>query len=289
LHMAKKDRSAGDQAEMTFFEHLDALRPHLVRGALALLGVAIAAFFFKEFIIDHLLFGPSRPDFPSNRALVWIGQLMGSTDYEAGFSDFHIINTRMAGQFNLQMTVSLISGLVVTIPYLSWELWRFIRPGLTDYERRKASRFVLYVSLCFFAGLLFGYYVITPLAVNFLAGWVASPEIVNMIDAGSYLKTVLTTSLACAVVFQLPILIYFLTRMGIVSALFLRKYRRHAIILLAVLSALITPPDLMSMILVIIPLILLYEVSIKIAVKTERRKKEEELALSGASTEYPAL
>ena len=274
--MAKNDRPDGDSADMTFFEHLDALRPHLLRGSVALLLVAAAAFVLKDFIIDSLLFGPSRPDFPSNRALEWLGQLFGSEGYEAGLSNFNIINTRMAGQFNLHMTVSLVSGLVVTVPYLSWELWRFIRPGLTYYERKKTNKFVFYVSLCFFSGLLFGYYVITPLAVNFLAGWVASSAIVNMIDAGSYLKTVITTSLACALLFQLPILIYFLTRMGIVTAAFLRKYRRHAIVILAVLSALITPPDMMSMILVVIPMILLYEVSIRIAGKVERRKAKEE-------------
>ena len=278
--MAKKNRRAENPAEMTFFEHLDALRPHLVRGALALLVVSFVAFFLNDFIIDYLLFGPAQPDFPSNRALTWLAELVGS-GYEAGHVEFNIINTRMAGQFNLQMTVSIVSGLIVTIPYLMWELWRFVRPGLTYYERRKTNLFVLYVSICFFTGLLFGYYVITPLAVNFLAGWVASPTIVNMIDSGSYLKTVITTSLACALIFQLPILIYFLTRMGIVSPAFLRKYRRHAIVILAVLSALITPPDMLSMILVILPLIGLYELSIRIAVRVERRKQEEEAAFYG--------
>lgn len=279
--MAKKQHAAEEQAEMTFFEHLDALRPHLMRGSLALLLVAFAAFFLNDWIIDGLLFGPAQPDFPSNRALTWLAQLVGSTNYEAGHTEFNIINTRMAGQFNLQVTVSIVTGLVITIPYLMWELWRFIRPGLTWYERRRTNLFVLYVSICFFVGLLFGYYVITPLAVNFLTGWTASPTIVNMIDAGSYLKTVITTSLACALIFQLPILIYFLTRMGIVSAAFLRKYRKHAIVVLAILSALITPPDMLSMILVILPLILLYELSIKIAVRVEKTKAEDEAALYG--------
>ncbi len=274
--MAKKQHAAEGPAEMTFFEHLDALRPHLVRGASALLIVALAAFFLNDWIIDGLLFGPAQPDFPSNRVLTRLAQLVGSSNYEAGHAEFNIINTRMAGQFNLQITVSIVTGLVLTIPYLLWELWRFIRPGLTYYERRRTNLFVLYVSICFFVGLLFGYYVITPLAVNFLTGWTASPTIVNMIDAGSYLKTVISTSLACALIFQLPILIYFLTRMGVVSAAFLKKYRKHAIVVLAILSALITPPDMLSMILVILPLVLLYELSIKIAVKVEKSKAAEE-------------
>ena len=275
--MAKKERSPEPQAEMTFFEHLDALRPHLVRGALALIVIAVVAFFLKEYIINHLLFGPAQPDFPSNRALTWLGHLLGNTDYEAGATEFNIINTRMAGQFNLHITISLVSALVVTIPYLLWELWRFIRPGLTTEERRGTSLFVLYVSLCFFAGLLFGYYVITPLAVNFLTGYVASETILNMIDATSYLRTVISTSLACALLFQLPILIYFLARMGIVSSAGLRKYRKHAIIGMFIFAAVITPPDLLSQILVAIPLLALYEVSIRIALRIEHRKEQEEL------------
>ncbi len=277
--MAKPQHVGQEPPEMTFFEHLDALRPHLLRGALALLGVALAAFFLKDWIIDGLLFGPAQPDFPSNRALTWLARLVGSANFEAGHTEFNIINTRMAGQFNLQVTVSIVTGLVLTIPYLLWELWRFIRPGLTWYERRRTNLFVLYVSICFFTGLLFGYYVITPLAVNFLTGWTASETIVNMIDAGSYLKTVITTSLACALIFQLPILVYFLTRMGVVSPEFLKKYRKHAIVLLALLSALITPPDMLSMILVMLPLVLLYELSIKIAIRVEKSKAAEEAAL----------
>jgi sec-independent protein translocase protein TatC len=277
--MARQKHAAEEPAEMTFFEHLDALRPHLMRGAIALLVVAFAAFFLKDWIIDGLLFGPAQPDFPSNRVLGRLARLVGSSDFQAGQTEFNIINTRMAGQFNLQITVSIVTGLVLTIPYLMWELWCFIRPGLTYYERRRTNLFVLYVSICFFVGLLFGYYVITPLAVNFLTGWVASPTIVNMIDSASYLKTVITTSLACALIFQLPILIYFLTRMGVVGAAFLKKYRKHAIVVLAILSALITPPDMLSMILVMLPLVLLYELSIKIAVRVEKTKAAEEAAL----------
>jgi len=280
--MATKRHTADTPAEeMTFFEHLDALRPHLMRGSIALFAVAVAAFFLNDWIIDGLLFGPARPDFPSNRVLTWLGELVGSTSYQAGGTEFEIINTRMAGQFNLQITVSVVTGLVITIPYLMWELWCFIRPGLTWYERRRTNLFVLYVSVCFFVGLLFGYYVITPLAVNFLTGWTASPIIENMIDAGSYLKTVITTSLACALVFQLPILVYFLARMDIVTAAFLRKYRKHAIVVLAIVSALITPPDMLSMILVMLPLLLLYELSIKIAVRVGKAKAGEDAILAG--------
>lgn len=266
---------------MTFFEHLDALRPHLMRGASALLIVAIVAFILKNLIIDHVLFGPAQPDFPTNQLLSWLGSLFGDKSFEAGYENFNLINTKLSGQFSLTLTVSMVSGLIVTIPYLLWELWRFIKPGLTYYERRNTRMFVFYVSFCFFVGVAFGYFIISPLAINFFTTWQASATIVNMIDISSFLRSVLSTSLGCGLIFQLPVLIYFLTRMGIVNAAFLRKYRKHAIVLLAILSAVITPPDMMSMILVVLPLVLLYELSIKIAARVEKKKAEEEAAFYG--------
>lgn len=266
---------------MTFFEHLDALRPHLVRGALALLAIAIATFFFKDIIIDHILFGPSSPDFITNRLLCKAGELLKISGLCINQTALNIVNTRMAGQFNLHMTVSIVTGLVITIPYLTWELWRFIKPALSYYEQRKSSLFVLYVSLCFFAGLGFGYFIIAPLTVNFFTNYQASQNILNMIDVNSYLSTVITVSIACALVFQLPILVYFLSKMGIINSSFMKKYRKHAIIVMLIFSAIITPPDLFSQILVAVPLIVLYEFSIKIAIKNERKKWEENAAFYG--------
>jgi sec-independent protein translocase protein TatC len=274
--MVKKQHTAEEQGEMTFFEHLDALRPHLMRGVSALLVVAVAAFCLKTWIIDYFLFGPAQPDFPTNRLLAWFGEVLGNDSFQAGYTNFSLINTKLAGQFSLTMTVSLVAGLIVTIPYLLWEIWRFIRPGLTWYERRNTHMFVFYVSLCFFVGVGFGYFIVSPLAINFFTTWTASPTIANMVDINSFLRSVLSTSLACGLIFQLPVMMYFLTRMGIVNAVFLRKYRKHAIVILAVISAAITPPDLLSMFLVMLPLILLYELSIKIAVRVEKAKAAEE-------------
>ncbi len=276
--MAKKTNSADDRTEMTFFEHLDALRPHLLRGALALLIVAVAAFILNDFIIDLFLFSPAQPDFPTNRLLSWLGALMGEETFRAGFTNYSLINTKLSGQFSLTMTVAMVSGLIVTVPYLAWELWRFIKPGLTYYERRHTRMFVFYVSLCFFVGVGFGYFIIAPLAINFFTTWTASETIVNMIDIGSYLRNVLNTSLGCGLIFQLPVLMYFLARMGIVTAAFLRKYRRHAIVILSVVAAAITPPDLTSMFLVMIGL---YELSIKIAGRVEKTKAKEDAELYG--------
>lgn len=263
-------------AEMTFFEHLDALRPHLVRAATALFLVMIGAFLGKKFIIDLVLMGPQSPTFPTNRLFCYISHRFLNNDTLCiNPIDLNLVNTSLGGQFNLHMQVALASAIVVAAPYLLWEIWRFIRPALTDFERKKSSLFVLYVSLCFFVGLAFGYFLIVPLSINFLAGYEASSAITNLTDVRSYLATVLQVSLACALIFQLPLLVYFLARMGIISARFLKKYRRHAIVLLAIISAIITPPDLFSLILVVLPLYGLYEYSIVLAAKVERKKALE--------------
>ena len=160
--------------EMTFFEHVAALRPHLLRGGLALFVIMIAAFLSKRFIIDVLLMGPQSPDFPTNRILCHIShRLLGDATLCINSIKLNMINTALGGQFNLHMQVSMVTGVVLAVPYLLWELWRFVAPALTDYERYKSRMFVFYVSLCFFTGLLFGYFLIVPLSINFLAGYQA--------------------------------------------------------------------------------------------------------------------
>lgn len=287
-------REDTEPSEMTFFEHIDALRPHLVRGAMAIVIVGVIAFFCKHLIIDTVLFGPKSPEFPTNRMLVWVGaewaqiaawlnSTLGTSlnidpgSFSIGADRFSVINTSLAGQFNLHMKISLVTGIALATPYVLWEFWRFVRPALTPQEIAGTNWFVFCVSLCFFSGLLFGYFIMVPLSVNFFANYQASAEIVNMIDIGDYLSTVIVVSMACAFMFELPLLIYFLTRMGIVSAGFLRRYRRHAFVVLLVIAAIITPPDIFSLVLVILPLYGLYELSIKLAARIERKQSRENL------------
>lgn len=285
-------REDTEPSEMTFFEHIDALRPHLVRGAMAIVIVGVIAFFCKHLIIDTVLFGPKSPEFPTNRMLVWVGgewaqvaawlnSTLGTSlnidpgSFSIGADRFSVINTSLAGQFNLHMKISLVTGIALATPYVLWEFWRFVRPALTPQEIAGTNWFVFCVSLCFFSGLLFGYFIMVPLSVNFFANYQASAEIVNMIDIGDYLSTVIVVSMACAFMFELPLLIYFLTRMGLVSAGFLRRYRRHAFVVLLVIAAIITPPDIFSLVLVILPLYGLYELSIKLAARIERKQSRE--------------
>lgn len=288
--MSKQDP---ESTEMTFFEHLDALRPHLVRGVMAIIVIGTIAFLCKGFIIDTVLFGPQKPDFPTNRMLSWIGaewahmaawinSVLGTSldcdasSFQITSNNFSIINTSLSGQFNLHMKISLLTGLALAMPYTLWEFWRFVRPALTPKEIAGTHLFVFWVSFFFFAGLLFGYFIMAPLSINFFANYQASPYITNMFDISDYLSSVIIVSIACAFMFELPLLIYFLTRMGLVSSAFLCKYRRHAFVLLLIVAAIITPPDIFSLVLVIIPLYGLYELSIKLARRTERKEAEKE-------------
>ena len=260
---------------------------------MAIVVIGLVAFFCKSFIIDTVLFGPQSPDFPTNRMLTWVGAqwahiaewingVLGTSfdsnpeTFRIANDRFSIINTSLSGQFNLHMKISLVTGIALAMPYALWEFWRFVRPALTPKEIDGTHWFVFCVSLCFFSGLLFGYYVMAPLSINFFANYQASAAITNMFDISDYLSTVIVVSLACAFMFELPLLIYFLTRMGLVSATFLRKYRRHAFVVLLVVAAIITPPDIFSLVLVILPLYGLYELSIKLASRTERNRSHED-------------
>lgn len=269
------------EGQMTFFEHLDALRPHLLRSVVAILIIMIAAFFSKDFIIDKVLMGPQSPNFPLNRLFEYLSEKWGIAGLKLNNYSLNMINTNLYGQFNLHMKISIMTGVALAVPYTTWELWRFVKPALTPKELKSSRMFVGYVSLCFFSGLFFGYFVITPLTINFFAGYTVSGDITNMIDIKSYLSTVINTGFACGILFQLPIFIYFLSKMGLITAAFMRKYRRHAVVLLLVFSAIITPPDAVSLIMVVLPLYGLYELGIVIAGRIEKKRALEEAEYYG--------
>lgn len=253
-----------DANDMTFFEHLDALRPGLIRAVVVLLIAMVGAFICKD-IIMALVMGPKSPDFLTNALLCELAEQSGSEVLKINQTPVTLINTAMAGQFNMHILISFYVALIVAVPYLMFELWLFVRPALSKSERRSSSRFILYTIFCMVCGVLFGYFILAPLSVNFLTNYTVSSAITNMIDAGSYIHLVVNLVLVCALIFELPVIVYFLSRAGLITAQFMKKYRRHAIVALAVCAAIITPPDIMSMTLVIIPLYILYELSIKIA------------------------
>lgn len=272
-----KERKKTDTDEMTFLEHLEELRWHLVRSILAIVLLAVVAFIFKNVVFDHIIIAPSRPEFFTNRTLCAFGQFIGIERLCINATQLELFNIRMSGQFSAHIVVSLIAGFIVAFPYVFHEMWKFLVPALYANEKKYAQGSVFFSSLLFMLGVLFGYYVIVPLSVHFLGSYQVSENVPNQINLVSYMSTVASIVLACGVIFELPIFVFFLTKVGLVTPEFLRKYRRHSLVVILLLSAIITPPDVFSQILVAFPLIGLYEVGIAISKRIIKKQKQEEL------------
>lgn len=274
-----------DEEEMSFFDHLEELRWHLIRSLIAIAVFAVAAFIAKGLIFHTILLGPSRIDFWTYRKLCELAVLVHSPPLCIDELKFIIQSRQMTGQFTMHITSSFVAGIICAFPYVFWEIWRFIKPGLYPKERKAARGATFYVSMLFLTGVLFGYFIVTPISVNFLSNYQLDPTILNEFDIISYVSTVITLILACGFLFQLPIVVLFLTKAGIVTPELLRKYRRHAIIVILVLGAVLTPPDPFSQILVAIPLMGLYEISIMISKRVLRREALEEAKEEDKKTE----
>jgi sec-independent protein translocase protein TatC len=263
------------EKEMSFLDHLEVFRWHLIRAAIAILFFAIIAFIFKDIVFDNILLGPQSPNFPTYKVLCAISQYLGLEDVlclkEAPFT---LMNITMSGQFSTHISTSIFGGLIVAFPYVFWEFWRFISPGLHSNETKMARGIVFFSSVLFLFGILFGYYVIAPLSVNFLGSYQVSSTVANQISLTSFISTVTTVSFATGIIFELPILVYFLTKIGLLTPDFMRIYRKHAIVLILILAAIITPPDVTSQILVLLPLIALYEISIRISTRVIKNREK---------------
>lgn len=272
--MKKKTKRAKADNEMSFLEHLEELRWHIVRSVLSIFIVAIIAFIYRDIIFDTIILAPKNPDFLTNRLLCKLGQLVNVNALCINTHPFEIINIRMAGQFTIHIAVSLIAGIILAFPYIFWEFWKFFRPALYSSEKKHTRGAVFFSSLLFISGVLFGYYIIVPLSVNFLGSYNVSAEVTNQINLRSYIGTVASITLASGIIFQLPILSYFLTKIGLVDPHFLKKYRKHSIIVILALAAIITPPDIFSQVLVCIPLLFLYEIGILISRRVIAKDRE---------------
>lgn len=268
--------SLKNNEEMSFLEHLEELRWHLVRASASIVVAAVVVFINVRFIMDKILFAPKYPEFPTNRAFAWMAQQFNSPDLAINTQPFTIINYDMAGQFSTNLSIAFIGGIIISIPYIFWEFWSFIKPALYEKERKHATGAVFYSSMLFLLGILFGYYLIVPLSTHFFGSYRISSEVVNQINLNSYISSVTTIILGSGIVFELPIIIYFLSKVGLVSSGFLKTYRKHAYILLLMLAAIITPPDVFSMLLVSGPLVLLYELGVLLAKGIEKKRVDEE-------------
>lgn len=257
----------GKSSEMSFLEHLEALRGTLIRSVAVILTLAVVAFFFREYLFDRLLFAPRSDEFLTNRLMCRLAEAWNMPMLCLNTGSFKLLNLEVAGQFRAHLYISLLAGVIVGFPYLLWELWRFIKPALYSREKQYLSLSLLSGVLLFFSGILFGFFIISPLALNFLINYSISPEIENHIRLGNYINTIGGICLSTGLVFQLPLLVYVLARFGIITPAFMKTYRKHSYVAVFIISAILTPPDVFSQILVAIPLIFLYELSILIAIR----------------------
>jgi len=268
---AKRIGTGEEPQEMSFIDHLEALRWHVIRAAASIVVFGLAAFFSKDFIFHDIILAPSRPDFLSYRMWCKLGQAVNAPEICIDKINFVLQSREMSSQFTTHMSVSFTIGLVLAFPYAFWELWRFIKPGLYPTERKSSRGAVFFVSVLFILGLLFGYYGAAPLSMNFLASYQVDASIANEFDLNSYISTLTTMVFSCALMFELPMVVYFLAKAGLISSEFLAVFRRHAIVVIMIISAIVTPPDVLSMSLFAIPLYLLYELSIVIAKNVRKR------------------
>lgn len=272
------DQELGEEKEMSFLDHLEELRWHVVRSLAAILVFTIGAFIMAPWIFENIIFAPARVDFPTFVWLCRLGEFVGSPEsFCVEEIPFKVQSRYMTGQFTMHIVASFVMGIVIAFPYVVWEIWRFIRPGLYSRERKYSKGAVASVSFLFFTGIMFGYYVMSPIMISFLANYRISDMIVNEFDITSYVGTIVGVVFGSGVLFQLPVVIYFLTKIGIVTPAFLRQYRKHAVIIILITGAIVTPSaDPLSQALISVPLYLLYEISILISARVMRAKAKEE-------------
>lgn len=263
---------------MSFLQHLEALRWHLVRSAAAVIIIAFVLFCYKEFVFGTVIFGPMRADFFTYRALCKISYLIGLSDSLCMQSvSFQLINIDLSGQFTTHIWVSIIGGLILSSPYVLWELWRFVRPALHEKEKKYTTGVVFFASVLFIIGILFSYYVIVPMTINFLGNYQVTPLVKNTISISSYISTVTILTFIMGIVFELPIVIYFLTKIGLLGPGFMRRNRKYAIVIILIVAAVITPSsDIPTLLLVSAPLYILYEASIFVSKYAEKNPKHND-------------
>jgi sec-independent protein translocase protein TatC len=271
----KGKKKEKEENEMSFWEHLEELRWHLVRSIIAILVIAVLAFINRHIVFDSIILAPKDSEFITNRLLCKLSDILTVKALCLDNLSLEIINIRMSGQFLTHMYVSIITGFVLAFPYVLWEIWKFVRPALLPKEKKYSKGGVIISSFLFFLGVLFSYFLIVPLTLHFLGTYQVSDNVDNTISLGSYISTVVSVTFAVGLVFELPILVYFLSKIGVLTPQFMKKNRKYMLVILLVISAIITPPDIFSQIMVVIPLMGLYEVSIWISKRVSARREIE--------------
>ncbi|MGV3632107.1 MAG: twin-arginine translocase subunit TatC [Bacteroidota bacterium] len=258
-----------ERKEMSFLDHLEELRWRLVRCAIAIVAIGCTLWWFQEWIMDHIFLSMKNPDFPT------FGLLCNYFGICIEEIPVKMQSTTMAGQFSYALMMSMIGGIVLSFPFIFYQIWSFVKPGLKQKEQSVVRGIVFYVSLLFFSGILFGYFVVAPLCVQFFGTYQISKDVENIFTINSYMSTIISTVFYSGLLFLLPVVAYIFAKLGIITPAFLRKYRKHAIVGVLILAAIITPPDIIGQIIVAIPIILLYELSIFVVVGVEKKRNKE--------------
>jgi sec-independent protein translocase protein TatC len=263
--------------EMSFVDHLDALRWHIFRMLISIIICAIVAFFNIEYIFQHIILAPTHKTFPSYKVLCWLGQKLQISSLCMQDVPINFQSTELSTQFMMSFSSSFVFGFIIASPYVFWEIWRFIKPALSPYEIKQSRGVIWMVSALFFFGVAFGYFILAPYTINFFASYQLSPQFQNIFKIDDYLDNMISLTIGTGLVFQLPVLVFFLSKVGILTPSFMREIRKYAILIILVVAAVITPPDMFSMIIVAIPLIILYEISIYISGIIEKKRKKQEI------------
>ena len=274
----------GDGKSMSFLDHVDELRSHLIRSIIAILIGGIVAFTYIKEIVGDIIFGPTKSDFITYRLMCDLGHYLKRGDAMCiGDLPFTIQNLGVTTQFLQAFKISAIAGIILAFPYILFQIWRFVRPALSGKEQKSTSGFVFFCSSLFFLGLSFGYFILAPISMNFLGNFSLSDEVTNQFSLQSVVGFVTTMSFGTGLIFELPVLIYFLAKLGLVTPEFLKKYRKHSFVIILIVSAFVTPPDVVSQVLLTIPLYLLFEFGIVIAKKVYKdREKADKARAQGA-------
>jgi len=261
---------------MGFTDHIEELRWHLVRSIVAIIIGAILVFVNINWVFDTIIMGPTRTDFISYRWLCSFGKMIHVDALCLDEVQMKFQNTQVSGQFMMSFSISFMLGFIIAFPYVFWEFWRFVKPALKAKELKYARGIVFWSSALFFLGVAFAYFLIAPFTINFFAGYQLSEQFENIITINNYYDTMSDLILGLGIVFELPILVYFLSRVGVVTPKLMRDQRRFAIVIIMVIAAVITPPDWFSIFLVAIPLVILYEAGIVVSARILKEKKKRE-------------
>lgn len=256
---------------MPFLSHLEELRWRLVRSSAAILICATVIFIFTEWIVNNVFLWLAEEDFPLFQFLCWAFGMC------ANEIKIDLQNVEFTAQFGINLMMAIIGGVVTAFPYIFHQLWGFVKPGLKQNELKTVRGIVWFVSILFFIGILFGYFIIAPLTVQFFGNWQLAESIENNITIGSYLRTIILTVFFTGLLFLLPVVIFIFSKLGIITPEFLRKYRKHALVIILILAAIITPPDIFTQIIVTIPIYALYEFGIILSKRVEKQRRRNSI------------